>query len=212
MSEKKWRFKLDWQPAVAVDALVVYHKRFPPSRNLVGMVTSSDGTDPWWREVLTQMHVTPQPIRGEAHLTLVLEGSKDTLGAAAERSADMYERPLLYFCPKVGMKRMVIEPALRLGFGAEGQGWATSTDRDGREIWVIKRPPLVTMQVSGDTVSGGSAEKLLRVIYTFIFRNPGKVTLMPVLQCCCKFRVLFQPHGHDCYAKFEVSSSLVNLL
>ena len=69
MSEKKWRFKLDWQPAVAVDALVVYHKRFPPSRNLVGMVTSSDGTDPWWREVLTQMHVTPQPIRGEAHLS-----------------------------------------------------------------------------------------------------------------------------------------------
>ena len=100
------------------------------------------------------------------------------------------------------MKRYLLEPALRLGFGDEG--FATSTDRTGREIWVIKRPPLVSL-----VEQEGSR---LKVIYTFIFKNPGKVTLMPVLQCCHRFRVLFQPHGHDCYAKFSIAPSLVELI
>ena len=171
----------------------------------MGLMTGEGDTDPWWREVLTQVHVTPQPVRGEAYLTLILEGTKDTLGHAAERESDMYERPLLYICPKQSMQRYIVEPALRLGFGNDG--FATSTDRTGREIWVIKRPPLVTIVDAPET-----GAPITRVIYTFIFRNPGKVSLMPVLQCCHRFRVLFQPQGHDCYAKFEISPNLVGLL
>ena len=73
---------------------------FRRQRNLVRMVE----TDAWWRESLAMVHLTPQPVAAEAHLTLVLEGTREALGlrGPAEGGLDIYERPLLYFAPKVG--------------------------------------------------------------------------------------------------------------
>jgi hypothetical protein len=120
---QKWRFRLDWAPPVRCDALVIYHKRFPAQRNLLKLMTGTQpgaaegavrpDSDSWWREHLTCMHVTPSPIRGEAHLTLVLEGTRESLGHATNRDCDMYERPLLFFCPKSAVQRFALEPALR---------------------------------------------------------------------------------------------------
>ena len=146
---------------------------------------------------------------------MVLEGTRDALGLAADRKSDIYERPLLYFCPKKGMQRLALEPALRLGFGPQGEGYDSSTDRGGREIWVIKRPPLVSeMDVTQPVSAAGSkSSQKIRILYTYIFRNPGSVALMPVLQMCHRFRILFQPiDGKDTYAKFEVTPKLLELM
>jgi hypothetical protein len=99
------------------------------------------------------MHLTPNPIQGWVHLTLVLEGTRETLGSACDRSGDCFERPLLYFSPKKSMHRIVLEPALRLGFGAEGEGYESTVDQSGREIWVIKRPPFVSEEVVPDVIA-----------------------------------------------------------
>jgi hypothetical protein len=248
LGDKRWGFRADWRsPPCRVPALVVFHKRFPPQRNLVKLLTgtsasSSNGgggsggsgaatppgavvrpdTDPWWREHLVMVHVTPQPIRGEAHLTLVLEGTREALGGSCvDHGADMYERPLIYFCPKSNdMKWLLLEPALRMGFGKEGEGYETTKDRYGRDIWVIKRPPIVTEEVVKAAGSGGGGE-VVRVLFTYVFRNPGAAMLMPVLRCCSKFRVLFQaePSGGsdvngrtEVYAKFEIQPALIDLL
>jgi len=242
LGSKRWGFRADWQtPPFRVPALVVFHKRFPPQRNLVKLVTGTSAsgggsgaasspakrqvdTDPWWREHLVMVHVTPQPIRGEAHLTLVLEGTRETLGASSclDRSADVYERPLIYFCPKPhDVKWLLLEPALRMGFGKEGEGYEVTKDRHGRDIWVIKRPPLVTEEEI-TTANGSGKKSTVRVLFTYVFRNPGAAMLMPVLRCCSKFRVLFQtssaaetPEGGDgrteVYAKFEIQPAFVNL-
>jgi len=244
--DPKWRFKLDWEPPARCDALVLYHKRFPPDRNLLklltgnaqhgpaagaaaaaaGSTTAAAGTtlgggearpesDAWWREHLTMVHVTPQPIKGEAHLTLVLEGTSDSLGIATDRHRDIYERPLLIFCPKGPMQRFTLEPALRLGFGPMGEGYTTSTDRFGREIWVIRRPPLVTEELVAPEPGAPPFKhgaQPMRVLFTYLFRNPGSVTVMPVLQACRRFRIVFQPVAADVYAKFEVQPRVLDML
>lgn len=210
--QSNWHFKIDWKPPLRVPALVVYHKRFPSHKQFVRLRSGPGETDPWWREHLMFMHLTPNPIQGWVHLTLVLEGTRETLGSACDRSGDCFERPLLYFSPKKSMHRIVLEPALRLGFGAEGEGYESTVDQSGREIWVIKRPPFVSEEVVPDVIAV-DGKPLVRVLYTFVFRNPGSVTLVPVLQFCSRFRILFQPHGsEERYAKFEIQPSLVDLL
>ena len=210
--QSNWHFKIDWRQPLRVPALVLYHKRFPSHKQLIRLRSGPGETDPWWREHLTYMHLTPNPIRGWVHLTLVLEGTRETLGSACDRSGDCFERPLLYFSPKKSMHRMVLEPALRLGFGAEGEGYESTVDQNGREIWVIKRPPFVSEEIVPNVIAV-DGKPLVRVLYTFVFRNPGSVTLVPVLQFCSRFRILFQPHGsEERYGKFEIQPSLVDLL
>ena len=146
----------------------------------------------------------------------------------------MYRRPLLFFAPKRWVQRQVLSPALNLGFGPEGEGYVRDKDRDGREIWVIKRPPMVTSSAvkdndhvlaaasfdsdlgqgvgrapqsrtgnenrggsgvqageaeadAGADVGGGAAaereaDRVHDVYFTYIFRNPGTASLLPVLQ------------------------------
>ena len=58
--ERKWCFKLDWCLPVPCVSRVVFHKRFPSTRNLVNLLPMSDS---WWREHLFEMNVTPQPVK-----------------------------------------------------------------------------------------------------------------------------------------------------
>jgi hypothetical protein len=208
---------------IHVPAVVVFHKRFPPHRNLIRMLHQNSMCDPWWREHLVQMHITPQLVSSEAHLTLVLEGSRESLGVASDKNADMYERPLLYFCPSKckGMQRQALETSMRLGFGVEGEGYATTKDRDDRDILVVKRPPLVAEEdlnhdnhsTPSTAAAQSSSATHIRLLYTFVLRNPGRCIFMPALQRNCRrFRILFQPATTEVYAKFELQPAMADLL
>jgi hypothetical protein len=198
-------------------ALVVYHREHREEslvRMLTGEGTTDDApppppeTDAWWQQHLIQIHVTPHPSSGreEAHLTFVLEGTRQALGNACRRETSVHKRPLLYFHPKRNWKKHVLEQALRSGFGPEDEGYATRQDRHGRDMWVILRPPFVAEEAIKD-----SEPQTMRVVFTYIFRNPGQGILKSVLRCSSRFRVLFQAHEREEYCKFEIQPPLADL-
>mmetsp|Transcript_50014 Transcript_50014/g.98813 ORF Transcript_50014/g.98813 Transcript_50014/m.98813 type:complete len:442 (+) Transcript_50014:103-1428(+) len=195
---------------IQVMALVVYRKH--SAENLVQMLARSKAdsppeTDPWWQEHLVQMHITSSLSDTKATLTLVLEGTRERLGNACRGETRVYKRPLFYFHPKRNWKRPILEHALCKGFGPEGEGYTTTKDRHGQDIKVILRPPFVA-----EEEIPASEPPAVRVLFTYVFRNPGRGVLKSTLRFCSRFRVLFQAHEREEYGKFEIKPALAGLL
>ena len=128
---------------------------------------------------------------------------------------DVFERPLLYFHPKRKWQRRFLEPALRKGFGPKDQGFVVTQDNMGRDMWVVLRPPFVTEEPTsvGPAGNTGSDEApTVRLLYTYVFRNPGKLALRHALKYSNRFRIVFRPNRDDVYVKFQIQPALAALV
>ena len=117
------------------------------------------------------------------------EGAEAELGALARGGAlPLEQRPQLYFSPKVpGLKRSALKRGIKLAFGSEGH--AVERDRDGREIWVLQRPPAL---VRCPAEPGAAPAAGVTVVATWAFRHPGLAALAPALAWSSRFRVRFR--------------------
>jgi hypothetical protein len=199
------RFACDYNAPVLALSLIVYQKLLPNQQLL--RIVEEEGADAWWNDHLVQIHLSPQPSSSEAHFTLVLEGTRESLGYSTGRSAGIFERPLLYFHPKRQWQRRFLEPALRKGFGPKGEGFTVTQDKDRRDIWVVLRPPFVTEE---DITRSGQIK--LRLLYTYVFRNPGRLALRSALKYSSRFRILFRPDQDEVYVKFQIQHALATLI